>query len=371
MNAPLLIAQASAPEPNTTGDDETGTIQIEIKAQGLESVAVDGQTVAGAAESTHAPSAPGAADMGTRFERALDTVQTALSELLSSLLHHLPQILIAVIIVIATAILARLAFRLSQATFGKARLRGGLRDLFAQLIYLAAWFIGLLLAAGVVFPGFGMGQLIATAGLASIAIGFAFQDIFENFFAGILILWRFPFEVGDFIEVEGLEGVEGEVEDIWIRCTLIRQTTGELTLVPNAMIYKNPVKVLTNRRSRRVTVMAGVAYGEDVDQSREVIRQAVEACETVHKDHPIEIYAQAFGASSIDFEVTWWTGPKPGEVRQSRDEIVAAVKRGLDEAGIEIPYPYRTLVFSKNEPDIINAVSGRTGGGARRENGEP
>ena len=66
-----------------------------------------------------------------------------------------------------------------------------------------------------------------------------------------------------------------------------------------------------------------------------------------------------FGSSSIDFEVSWWTGPTPLDQRRSRDEVVEKVKAALDNAGIEIPYPYRTLVFSKNEPDIIDAIAGR------------
>jgi small-conductance mechanosensitive channel len=79
-----------------------------------------------------------------------------------------------------------------------------------------------------------------------------------------------------------------------------------------------------------------------------VIRKAVTSVDTVHDDQPIQVFAQAFGASSIDFEVTWWTGSKPVDIRTSRDQVVAAVKRALDDAGIEIPFPYRTLTFKEN-----------------------
>ncbi|MEM6393236.1 MAG: mechanosensitive ion channel family protein, partial [Planctomycetota bacterium] len=201
-------------------------------------------------------------------------------------------------------------------------------------------------------------QVVATLGLGSIALGFAFKDIIENFLAGIIILWKFPYDAGDFIECEG---ITGRVENIELRMTLIRRTDGVLDLIPNAMMFKNPVKVLTNRPIRRMTVMCGVAYGEDVAESRKVIKQAVEACTSIDKSNPVEIFAQEFGASSIDFEVTWWCGSTPLQVRESRDEVVEAVKKALDDAGIEIPYPYRTLTFTKNEPDIINAVAGRSG----------
>ncbi|QNN25430.1 mechanosensitive ion channel family protein [Planctomycetales bacterium ZRK34] len=252
-------------------------------------------------------------------------------------------------VVILTAIVARYAHRAARNLFGKLYSKASLRDLFAQFVYIGVWFVGIMLAAGIVFPDFGFGQIVATAGLASIAIGFAFQDIFENFFAGILILWRFPFEIGDYIDIEGTD-IEGQVEDIWIRMTHLRKTTGELLLVPNATIYKHPVRVLTDQKKRRTTIIAGVAYSEDVDESRAVIRKAVESCDTVKKDEPIQVFAQEFADSSINFEVTWWTGPTPLDLRKSTDQVVAAVKRGLDEAGIEIPFPYRTLTFRGDSP---------------------
>jgi len=94
----------------------------------------------------------------------------------------------------------------------------------------------------------------------------------------------------------------------------------------------------------------GVAYGEDVDQSREVILEAVRGCESVEGIRTVEVFAQEFASSSINFEVAWWTGAKPLDIRRSRDEVVGAIKRAWDEAGIEIPFPYRTLTFKGPGP---------------------
>ena len=66
---------------------------------------------------------------------------------------------------------------------------------------------------------------------------------------------------------------------------------------------------------------------------------------SVKKDEEIQIFPQAFGSSSIDIEVAWWTDPLPVDIRRSRGEVVAAIKRALDDARIEIPFPYRTLTF--------------------------
>jgi small-conductance mechanosensitive channel len=141
--------------------------------------------------------------------------------------------------------------------------------------------------------------------------------------------------------------VEGEVEKITIRDTHVRQTDGQLVVLPNATLFKNPVVIRTDQALRRVAITVGVAYGEDVDQSREVIERALRPLGSVAADRPVQVFAEAFGASSIDFEVSWWTGSKPIDVRRSRDEVVAAIKRALDDAGIEIPFPYRTLTFKE------------------------
>lgn len=300
-------------------------------------------------------------DFRIGFEESMDTIEQSLSDLWHDFIAHLPQIIAAVLVLFATWAIAKLATFTARRLLSKARLRTSLRDLFRQLINLGVWVVGLTVAAIVVFPNMTPTKVFAALGVGSVAIGFAFKDIFENFFAGVLILWRFPFDPGDFIECGK---ISGKVEDITIRMTMIRRTTGELTVVPNAMLFKEPVEVWTDKDRRRITVICGVGYGEDVDAARQVIRDAAAACETVLDDEDVEIFAQEFGASSVNYEVTWWSRPTPLEIRRSRDEVVAAVKRALDDAGIEIPFPYRTLTFK--EPLEMSAA-----GSPNRDASEP
>ena len=275
-------------------------------------------------------------------DASIDTVLSSLLGLWQDLLARSPLLLAGVLVLLLTWGIAKLADRMLGRALRNRRFKRGFKDLLRQLTVVAVWVAGLTVAAVVMFPGMTPAKVLAGLGLGSIALGFAFKDIVENFLAGLLILWRFPFDPDDFIRYGD---IEGRVEQITVRMTLIRQTNGELVVLPNAKLFKDAVKVLTSLPIRRVTVMCGVAYGEDVDDAREVMRAAVEGCDSVSHERPIEIFAQAFGSSSIDFEVTWWCGSKPLEVRASRDQVVAAVKRGLDEAGIEIPFPYRTLTF--------------------------
>lgn len=224
----------------------------------------------------------------------------------------------------------------------RSRLRPSLQTALVTLLRIGVWTFGLMVAATILFPNLTPTKLLAGLGLGSIAVGLAFKDIFENFLAGILILIREPMKIGDDIECEE---VSGRVEHISIRDTYLRERSGELVIVPNSFLFKNPIRVLTDRPLRRISLVVGVAYGEDVDAAREVIRSAFASLETVERDRPVDVFATEFNSSSVDFTVRWWTGSAPIDEHRSRDEVAAAIKAALDAAGVEIPFPYRTLTF--------------------------
>jgi len=271
-------------------------------------------------------------------------VISSLQEIGRQALTHLPNVASGLLILAMTWILTKGLDSLLDKTFSRVGFRKSLSELLRKLVYLGVWIIGILIASMILFPSLTPAKVLTALGLGSIAIGFAFKDIFENFLAGILILFREPFRLDDFIEVSDLEGY---VEDITIRDTHIRQTDGQRVVIPNSVLFKNPVTVRTDQDLRRVTLMCGIAYGEEVGTARDVIRQSLDDLETVNQEKPIQVFAQGFGASSIDFEVTWWTGSRPVEIRKSKDQVVAAIKKALDQADIEIPFPYRTLTFKE------------------------
>ena len=280
-----------------------------------------------------------------------------LREIARASIEMLPQIAIALFVIVLTVLASKLAHAVLGRVLSHSKLRRSLKELFSLLLSISIWVLGTMIAAVIVFPGLTPASILAGLGIGSVAIGFAFKDVFENFLAGIIILFRREMRIGDHIECQD---IEGRVEHIAIRESHVVQTDGQLVIVPNSILFKNPVTIRTHDDIRRVTVICGVAYDVDVDQARDVIKTAVSSCNSVIQDgKPIEIFAQEFGASSINFEVTWWTKSKPVQVRMSRDEVVASVKRALDDAGIEIPFPYRTMTFK--EPLRIEGLS--TGGG--------
>ncbi|NCT41343.1 MAG: mechanosensitive ion channel [Alphaproteobacteria bacterium] len=266
----------------------------------------------------------------------------------------LPMLGIGIFVLAITWAISKAVSKILRKSLSHTKMRPSLKSLFATLAKVAVWTFGIMITATVVFPSLTPAKMLATLGLGSVAIGFAFKDVFENFLAGILIMLRDPMRIGDYIECEG---VEGRVEHISIRETYIRETDDELVLVPNSYLFKNPLTVVTDKALRRFEITAGVGYGEDVDKCREIIQNAVEGAEFIEKDKPVQVFAKEFGDSSINYTVRWWSQSAPVNKHKSRDKVISAIKRALDEAGVEIPFPYRTMTFS--EPLIIKQDNDR------------
>lgn len=296
-------------------------------------------------ENDHADAGENAAPIS--LDDAYDSVLATLSDTWDAFWGHLPLIVAGCCVLIATGVVAFLARSVVRRLLAKSRMRNSLRSLLDRIVIITVWVLGLLLASMVVFPGLTPTKALGGLGLASVAIGFAFKDMFENFFAGVLLLWKFPFDPGDYIECEG---VVGEVEDTTIRMTTIRTVTDELVVVPNSFLFKNPVRVVTYKTKRRISVMTGVAYDVDLKRAVDVVNDAVLACNSVDRSHQPQILPCGFGSSSMDIEVTWWCDATPLGERKSRAEVILAIKQALDREGLEIPFPYRTLTFKEPLP---------------------
>lgn len=277
----------------------------------------------------------------------IEMLRDQLQDMGQGFVEALPSLAIALIILLITWIVARFGARISDMIVGRTEIRSSLKNLVDTVVKLSIWLVGIFVAAVVVMPGLTFASLLAGLGIGAVAIGFAFQDIFENFFAGILIMLREKMQIGDVIECEG---ITGKVEHITLRETHVRKLSGELTVVPNSILFKNPVEILTDVEQRRHDLVVGVSYDTNLDHAATVIRRAVEGVDDVLASKGIDIFAQEFNSSSVDFLVRWWAGATPRSGWESKDKVVRAIKSELDEAGIEIPFPYVTHTFKETVP---------------------
>ncbi|HAF87917.1 MAG TPA: mechanosensitive ion channel protein MscS [Legionellales bacterium] len=261
------------------------------------------------------------------------------------LIQSLPLLGIGLLVLVITWLMTKLVANFVEKTLAYSPIRTALKSLSKTLFKIAIWTLGVIVAATIIFPSLTPAKMLTALGLGSVAVGFAFRDIFENFLAGILIMLRAPMRIGDFIDCNG---VQGQIEKITIRDSYIRRTDHELVLVPNAHLFKNPVRIQTNQPLHRYEVVVGVGYGTNLAQCKQLLKETVTKLEDVSSEYPVEVYTQAMADSSINIQIRWWAGSKPLDYYQSKDAVLSAVKCALDEQGIEIPYPYRTLTFAQD-----------------------
>ena len=276
----------------------------------------------------------------------LETIINSSKELIGSGVKILPGLLTALILILLTRYAAQFIRQLATQV-GKRTIRSkSLQLLLSKTCYITVWVVGVLIACVAAFPGLRLGDIIATLGLGSVAIGFAFQDIFKNFLAGILLLLQEPFRIQDQVIIGDYEGT---VERIDIRTTKIRTYTGEQVLLPNATVFTSAVQVRTAFNSRRTDLAVGVDYNTPLSDAAEILQRTIQEVEGVLDNPNPEVDLVSFGDSSIDFIVRYWTLPQQKEVRQTQTKAIVAIKKAFDQADINIPYPIRTLYFYDQE----------------------
>ncbi len=235
----------------------------------------------------------------------------------------------------------------------------------AGWLFLLAAVLG---AITVTFPSVRPVDLLAGLGFFSVAVGFAFQDILENTLAGILLLFRQPFQSGDQIEVEKQIGT---VEAITIRETRLITFDGQLVIIPNRDVYKNVIRVQTHRERRRLDVTVGVAYENDAREATRVITAALGDVDGVAEDPPPEALVTELGASTVDIEGRCWVLSRQHDYLAVRDEAIVAVKAALDDAGIEMPSDIIALQATTSFRAALQGDAEVTPGGGVRPGAPP
>ena len=274
------------------------------------------------------------------MERLIQKAQESVGLLLGEWVGLGISIVFALGVLIATRYLAQSLRRLTKLAVGRTVRSASLRSLFVQTSFVATWVVGILIASTMVFPSLRMGDIVGLLGLSSVAIGFAFQDIFKNFLAGILLLLHEPFQLGDQIQIGNFEGT---VEDIAIRSTQIRTYQGERIVIPNATIFTSEIRVFTALPQRRTDVPIGVDYETALPQAIEVLRNAVSGIEGVLPEPPPLVDVVSISENSIQMIVRYWTKPMKADVLRTQTRVIVALKQACDRNGIKIPFPISIL----------------------------
>ena len=277
------------------------------------------------------------------MNKSLVLAYNSFHAMVTTTMSTLPYILVGSVVFglfyMASKGVRRLITKLTRSKSGHHSLAMVLGRLAEGALLLLGVLVGLMIAV----PSFKPAQLIQILGIGSVAIGFAFRDIFQNFLAGIIILLTHPFGIGDQIIVGNFEGT---VEQIETRATFIRTYDGRRTVIPNSTLFTDAVTVNTAYETRRLQYDIGIGYGDDIETARSLIldclRQAPSAVETPAP----ECVVIALADSTVNLRARWWINPpRKADTYRSLDEVLTAIKRTLSANGIDLPYPTQQILF--------------------------
>jgi small-conductance mechanosensitive channel len=206
-------------------------------------------------------------------------------------------------------------------------------------------FLIFFLALSVSFGTAGLGnflQAVVTIGAAAtLAVGFALQDVIKNFVAGVFIFTDQPFRIGDWIEWDDNAGV---VTDISLRVTRVRTFDNELLTVPNGTLTSGVIKNPVANETLRLKFVFGIGYDDDIDEATGIILEEAERHGEILDDPAPSVRLVELGDSSVGLQSrVWIADPARADFVKVRGEYVKAVKERFDEEGIDIPYPNRTI----------------------------
>ena len=253
-----------------------------------------------------------------------------------------PDLMLRLLIFVAVLLLFRIFSRLTRRVVRAASDRSSLdmssllKNMMVSLSGGTVMAIGILIALSTI--GISLTPMLAGLGVAGFIIGFALQDSLSNFAAGAMILIYRPYDVDDLVEVTG---ASGQVKQMNLVSTTIATLDNQILVVPNSKIWGDVIKNVTAQRVRRVDLVFGIGYEDDIELAEKVLENIVTTNEKVLKRPAPNIRLHALADSSINFIVRPWV--KTGDYWDVYWEITREVKMRFDREGISIPFPQRDV----------------------------
>ncbi len=292
--------------------------------------------------------------MNFDFETAIGDVLEKLSGWFESFVLMLPNVVVAVLVMVTFGILARFARKGASRLMKRATSYKQVNRLASTIAYLVVLSLGLFVALSVLDLNRAVTSLLAGAGIIGLALGFAFQDIAANFVSGILIAVRRPFQIGEIVETNDYTGV---IKHIDLRSTVLRTFDGNEVTIPNKEVFQNPVVNYSRTQSRRVDIACGVSYADDLEEVERTAIEAVKDLKVRNQDKPIQLYYDEFGGSSINFSLRFWIDfSEQTDFLYARSQAIKSLKKAFDDKSITIPFPIRTLDFGIEGGKTIGEV---------------
>jgi small conductance mechanosensitive channel len=254
----------------------------------------------------------------------------AFRQFANEFVDQLPNLLGALLALVVTVVGARLVRRGVERALRRTDAERHVVVVVPTLAFYAAVAIGLVAALAV--GGVNLGVLIGSLGLATVALGFALQDIVSNFSAGIVLLLEHPFTEGDHIAITE---AEGEVEEIRVRATRLRAPDGRLVIVPNKLLFTQVLTNATATMRQRVEVPLEVPYGQDATRARELLLATAAEVDGVAEDPGPRVLTNDLGQAARSLRLWFWVDSRSHDPLRVRSEVLEQAERVLEGFGGE------------------------------------
>ena len=275
---------------------------------------------------------------------------SSVDNLVKSVIEQLPYIASGLIVLFFFWLLSKGFKKLFWATSSRAKLDNRLRILFSRLIGIGILILGVFTALTVIVPTFRFGDLIAGLGFTSFIVGFAAKDILNNLFSGVLILWKEPFKIGDYIFVKDKQG---KVEYIGVRATSLMMDDGERILMPNGEMYSQPLTIRGAGAARRMKLKISVGYEADIAQAKLKIVNVLNDTGGVVGDPKPSVYVTDLASEGVDLTIYFWINTNENKPMEVFDRVATGIKKTLSKSDIEI-YPTSPIIVQEAKVQILS-----------------
>jgi len=269
----------------------------------------------------------------------------SINNLLRSIFEQLPYIVAGILVLALFWILGKIVKGIFWATTNRTKLDNRLRILFSRLIGIAILILGIFTAFTVIVPSFRFGDLIAGLGFTSFIVGFATKDILNNLLSGVLILWKQPFHIGDYIFVKDKQG---KVEYIGVRATTLRMDDGERILMPNGEMYSNALVIRGAGAQRRMKLNISIGYEADIKQAKSNILRVLDDLEGVSDEPKPNVYVTDLASEGVKLSIYFWINTDTHPAMEIVDRVATVIKEALGKAEIEL-YPPGSVIIQNAE----------------------
>jgi small conductance mechanosensitive channel len=299
----------------------------------------------GVTDSLVSPQQMAFAEWHQEDQSTMEAIADILNVFVQQFLLFLPKLIAALVIFFVSLYASVLAARAVKGAMRAKKVDPELSLLLARITRISVLVVGTVIALQQV--DFNLTGFLAGVGIIGFTIGFAIQDVTKNLVAGMLLLWQQPFDIGDSIEVSGYAGT---VTNISMRATEIRTADGIDVIIPNGDVYVSAIRKYSDIVRRRVALSVGVACDSDLDLVTRAIEEALATIPGVITDDPApKVMFEAFGESSIDLTAYYWVDLDQIGYFDGKDQGIRVVKTACEQAGIDLPYPTRTLLMPQKE----------------------